>query len=259
MHALPRVPRRLVPVPLVLALALGVTAAVPGAAEPAGATAGRDGTPAHCGTGPTVVRNATRARHWAPVTPAKWEFPGSEIVLAEAGTPPTGPRRPFEYAVLEKGPEFGSVRVDARVRLDTPVEVSNRDVVIVFGYRSPTEFYYVHLSSDNTIYPHNGVFVVDNADRLRIDDQWNGSVGARPAITDARYHWVRVRHCADTGEIAVYVDGAREPLMTATDTTFDSGRVGFGSFDNVGRMRDLTVKGAPARSRGPGGGPHPWS
>jgi hypothetical protein len=42
------------------------------------------------------------------------------------------------------------------------------------------------------------------------------------------------------------VDGAETPLMTATDRTFTSGRVGFGSFDNIGRMRDMTVKGTPA-------------
>jgi hypothetical protein len=32
---------------------------------------------------------------------------------------------------------------------------------------------------------------------------------------------------------AVYVDGAKDPLMTAGDKTFGSGRVGFGSFDNT--------------------------
>ena len=85
--------------------------------------------------------------------------------------------------------------------------------------------------------------MVNNADRVRIEDQWNGHLGATPAITDAEWHRVRVRHCAGTGEIAVYMDGSKFPLMTAVDTTFDSGRVGFGSFDNVGRLRNLEAKG----------------
>jgi hypothetical protein len=46
--------------------------------------------------------------------------------------------------------------------------------------------------------------------------------------------------------MAVYVDGAADPLMTARDTTFPAGRVGFGSFDNRGRLRDLRVTGTPA-------------
>ncbi|MEU4688490.1 PQQ-dependent sugar dehydrogenase [Actinoplanes sp. NPDC023714] len=187
------------------------------------------------------------ASHWAPVTPAKWQFTGKEIILAEAGTDPGAPRRPFEYAVLTKGPAFSSVEVKAEVRLDTPVDVSNRDVIIVFGYRSPTQFYYAHLSSDNTIYPHNGIFKVNDADRERIDYQWNGrSRGANPAITDTAWHDVKVKHLPATGEIAVYVDGDRDPIMTAVDKTFASGRVGFGSFDNIGRARHFTATGTPA-------------
>jgi glucose/arabinose dehydrogenase len=204
---------------------------------------------AGCDVKGTTVTNVMAAQNWAPVTPEKWRFPGREVVLAEPGDDPGPPRRPFEYAVLTAGPEFGSVQVTGEVRIDTPVDITNRDVIIVFGYRSATEFYYAHLSTDNTIYPHNGLFVVNNADRVRIEDQWDEgrSRGAPPAITDAEWHRARVVHCADSGEIAVYVDGSKTPLMTAVDTTFDSGRVGFGSFDNVGRLRDLKVTGPRTR------------
>ncbi|MCW2917047.1 MAG: hypothetical protein JWN52_5115 [Actinomycetia bacterium] len=195
--------------------------------------------------GHTQVSHTAGAKNWAPVTPAKWRFEGDQVILAEPGVSRPGPRRPFEYAVLTKGPTFGSERIDADVRIDTPTDISNRDVIIVFGYQSDTQFYYAHLSQDNTIYPHNGIFVVNNADRVRIEDQWDAvrSRGATPAITDTNWHHVRVVHHADTGEIAVYVDYSKTPLMTAVDTTFTSGRVGFGSFDNIGRVRNLRVTG----------------
>ncbi|WP_309227372.1 PQQ-dependent sugar dehydrogenase [Micromonospora thermarum] len=197
--------------------------------------------------GGTKLHKPSGPDSWAPVTPSKWQFDGDEVILAEAGVSRPGPRRPFEYAVVTEGPEWSSVEIEADVRLDTPVEVSNRDVIIVFGWRSDTEFYYAHLSTDNTILPHNGIFKVNNADRQRIDHQWNGrSRGANPAIVDADWHKVRVVHLPATGEIAVYVDGRKDPLMTAKDTTFGSGRVGFGSFDNIGRLRHLTVTGTPA-------------
>jgi Glucose / Sorbosone dehydrogenase len=197
--------------------------------------------------GNTVVRHTAGAASWAPVTPSKWRFTNHEVILAEAGAERPGPRRPFEYAVLTAGPQWSSVEIEAQVRLDAPVEVSDRDVIIVFGWRSDTEFYYAHLSTDNTVYPHNGIFKVDNADRQRIEYQWNGrSRGANPAIVDADWHKVRVVHLPATGEIAVYVDGSKDPLMTAKDTTFGSGRVGFGSFDNIGRLRHLTVRGTRA-------------
>lgn len=202
----------------------------------------------HFAAGPVGHTRVTRtagARNWAPVTPSKWSFQGDQVILAEAGVERPGPRRPFEYAVLTKGPEYGTERIEADVRIDTPTDVGNRDVIIVFGYRSDTRFYYAHLSQDNSIYPHNGIFVVNDADRLRIEDQWDPvrSRGAPPAITDTGWHHVRVVRHAGTGEIAVYLDHAKDPLMTAVDTTFTSGRVGFGSFDNIGRVRDLTVTG----------------
>ncbi|MBM2618286.1 PQQ-dependent sugar dehydrogenase [Actinoplanes sp. LDG1-06] len=204
-------------------------------------------TYAGASAGHVRVAPAPRASNWAPVTPSKWQFTNGQVILAEAGSERPGPRRPFEYAVLSAGPAWKSVDIRAQVRLDEPVTLTNRDVIIVFGYQSDTQFYYAHLSTDNTILPHNGIFKVNNADRERIDYQWNGrSRGANPAVVDEKWHDVRVKHLPATGEIAVYVDGRSDPLMTARDTTFSSGRVGFGSFDNRGRLRDLTVTGTPA-------------
>lgn len=202
---------------------------------------------ASCALGSTRVTDAMSASDWAPKTPSKWRFPGDQVILAEAGDQPSGPRRPYEYAVLKKGPAWRSVQIDAEVRLDTPVEITNRDVILLFGFKDDLHYSYTHLSTSNDIYPHNGIFTVNNADRLREDDQWDAyrSRGAPPAITDAEWHKVRVKYCGDTGETAVYVDGAKQPLITAVDTTFPSGRVGFGSFDNIGRIRDLTVTGTP--------------
>ncbi|WP_330247261.1 PQQ-dependent sugar dehydrogenase [Streptomyces sp. NBC_00562] len=201
---------------------------------------------ADCEVGNTPTTHTTGPDNWAPVTPAKWAYTTRETIMTEPGVARPGPRRPFEYAVLTAGPRYSSVTVEAEVRIDTPVEITNRDVILIWDYQSDTRFQYAHLSSDNTIYPHNGLFTVNDADRLRIDDQWNGTYGAPPAIKDDGWHKVRLTHCADTGETAVYLDGSRNPLITATDPVFASGRVGFGSFDNAGRVRHLKVKGTRA-------------
>lgn len=224
------------------AAALAGTLALGPLAVAATATAGGDAGPTYH----RVVAPAT-PQHWDPLTDELWDFRGNQLVLTRPGANPNdGVRRPFEYAIVTKGPELADVSIRAEVRLDESVAVSNRDVVIVWSYQGPKRFYYAHLSQDNTIYPHNGIFVVDNADRRRIDDQWTGSIGAPPAVTDAEWHDVRVDHDAATGEIEVYVDGSDEPLMTATDTTFSGGRVGFGSFDNFGRARHFRAIGTAA-------------
>ena len=199
------------------------------------------------GPGFAVVNPRASLDDWDPLTDAKWAIGDGEVVLTEAGTPPPGPRRPFEYAIVTQGPEFETLTYRAEVRLDPPLVPSNHDVILIWNYQSPTRFYYAHLSMDNTIYPHNGIFVVNDADRLRIDDQWNGSIGAPPAITDGDWHDVRLDYDAETGRIEVFMDGATEPLITATDTTFSGGRIGFGSFDNIGRARDIVVAGVRHR------------
>jgi len=256
MQALLRIPRTLLAAPLAVAVALGVgallTSPAAGQEGPAPARAGQQApadvsaaAAATCNVGSTVVTETTGAANWAPLTRWKWVFTRTETILTRPGTTPTGPRRPSEYAVLTRGPEFSSVQIDAEVRIDRSVQVHNRDVVVIFGYQSRTKFYYAHLSSANDSYAHNGIFLVNNADRLRIDDQWNGRVGAPPAITDALYHRVRVRYCAATGAIAVFMDGATTPLMTATNTALRRGRMAFGSFDDFGRIRNLVVTGTP--------------
>jgi hypothetical protein len=226
------------------ALLAGALAAAP-LAGAATATASPDD-----GAGPPAYHRITAPatpQHWDPLTDDLWAYEGEELVLTKAGTNPNdGVRRPFEYAIVTKGPELADVSVRAEVRLDEPVSVSNRDVVVIWNYQGPRRFYYAHFSQDNTIYPHNGIFVVDDADRRRIDDQWTGSVGAPPAVTDAGWHDVRVDHDATTGQIEVRVDGSDEPLMTASDTTFSGGRVGFGSFDNHGRTRHFRAVGTAA-------------
>lgn len=217
----------------------------------AGAAPVAAGTPyAEEGPGRAVVVPRADPADWDPLTDSRWSLEGGprgEVVMTERGTAPPGPRRPFEYAVLTQGPELASLTYEAQVRLDEPVTRNDRDVVLIWNYRSPTRFYYAHLSQDNRIYPHNGIFVVDDADRRRIDDQWTGSVGATPAVDDTDWHDVRLEYDAPTGRVEVYVDGAVEPLMTATDTTFAGGRVGFGSFDNYGRAREVVVSGTRHR------------
>lgn len=221
--------------------ALAVTSPI-AAAEPEEAAA-------PCAIGKTRVSNVMPARNWRPLHPAKWQFPGDQVILAERGDNPGPPRRPFEFATLTTGPQFASVQIDAEVRIDEPITRNDRDVIIVFGWQSDTQFYYTHLSQDNTIYPHNGIFVVNNADRLRFDDQWNGSVGAPPSIRDTEWHRIRVIHCTETGRILVYVDDLTTPRITGTDRnkTFSAGRIGFGSFDNFGRMRNLRITGTDER------------
>ena len=166
-----------------------------------------------------------------------WEVKDHMLVLTKAGTPGGPIRRPSALAVLKSDP---LVRADVQVemRSTAPEEVKNRDLEIIFGYESPSRFYYVHLAGI-TDPNHNGIFLVDNKDRRRIDDG-----KAPPQLKDREWHRVRLERYGTTGRIEIYVDGSKQPALTATDTTIPSGRVGLGSFDDTGEFRGLSVAGS---------------
>lgn len=232
-----------------------VLGAVPAAATPIGPVAGpssaaptADGA---CGAPDVTLHGPATLAGWQPVTPARWELTDGTLAMQAAGTPRSGPLRPYEHAVLTRGPRLGAVQLRADVRITTPTRVRDRDVVLLLGYRSDVRYAYVHLAQDAASSNHNGIFLVDGADRVRIDDQ--GAGGAPPAISDTAWHAVEVSHCPATGRIEVRLDGSETPLLTATDRRVGAGRVGFGSFDNVGQLRALQVTGtavpaAPDRS-----------
>lgn len=166
-----------------------------------------------------------------------WEAREGRLVLAKAGVPGGPIRKPAAIAVL-RGDPMQRVTVDAEVRSTAPPEVVQRDLQIVFGYESPTRFYYVHLSAI-TDAVHNGIFLVADADRKRID-----TGPTRNALPDQAWHRVRVTHDGATGAIAVYADDLATPVMRASDTTIRAGRVGVGSFDDTGEFRAISVSSA---------------
>ncbi len=169
-----------------------------------------------------------------------WRVAGSVLVLDKAGVPGGPIRRPAAIAVLKSDP-VGDFTFTVEMRSTAPVDLAVRDVLLIFGYQSPTRFYYVHLAA-KTDAVHNGIFVVDNADRRRLDPQT--STGR---LTDQAWHRLRLERRVSTGSIAVYFDDDPAPVLSVTDTTILAGRVGVGSFDETGEYRSLELKGAPAK------------
>ena len=165
-----------------------------------------------------------------------WNILQGKLVLYKAGVPAGLIRRPAALAILKTKP-FRRVTVEADIRSTAPLDTIRRDLDIIVGYESPTRFYYVHLAgtSDNV---HNGIFLVNNANRVRID-----AGKGKPQLKDSTWHHVRVERYGLKGTIAVYVDKRKTPVLEAFDTTIPRGQVGFGSFDDTGEFRHIVVSG----------------
>jgi hypothetical protein len=180
--------------------------------------------------------NASALSEWTLEGTGTWQIEDGLLRLVKAGTPlPAGSlRRPAAIAVL-KTPPLERVTVEAELRCLAPVDLTVRDMELIFGYESPTRFYYVHLSGvTNDV--HNGVFLVDNADRRRID-----SGKTPPQLTDQGWHHFRLDRDGATGRIQVFTDRSTTPAFDLTDRTIRAGRVGVGSFDDTGEVRGVVV------------------
>jgi hypothetical protein len=169
-----------------------------------------------------------------------WRVADDVLRLETAGVPGGPIRRPAALAILRSDP-LADVVMDVDVRSTAPADLDVRDVLLIFGYQSPSRFYYVHLSR-RTDDVHNGIFVVDDADRRRIDD----GTGV-PRLTDQTWHRVRLERDVATGRIRVYLDDGADPVLAATDRVILSGRVGVGSFDETGEFRSFEISATTAR------------
>jgi hypothetical protein len=177
-------------------------------------------------------------KQWSVYNAADWKVADDTgIPVLELNTsrePLPGPRRPFQFA-LAQTPDFSRVTVEADMR------PRRRSLIIVFAYRDPAHFDYAHLSTDTGLKQpvHNGVFHVFGGERVRISSQEG------PAAFPAKDHWYHVvlNYDGAKGEVRVTVDGKAIPALHAVDLSLHSGKVGLGSFDEVGDFKNVKITG----------------
>jgi hypothetical protein len=182
---------------------------------------------------------------WVPDDPAHWRVvaeAGSKVYALTAPGLPGPVRAPASRSVLA-GPDVGSFEFTGRLRCATDPATAVRDMCVIFHYRDPTHFYYVHFAgtSDDV---HNIIGLVDGADRVKINLEPAG--GSVFRLTDLAWHPFKVTCDARTGEIRAYLDDLSVPILTARDVTLPHGLVGVGSFDDTGAFDDLVLR-APGR------------
>ena len=61
------------------------------------------------------------------------------------------------------------------------------------------------------------------------------------------WHRVRVERTLKDGAIKVYFDDMKTPIMIAESKTHGRGWIGFGSFDDEGRVRNIKIWSADAK------------
>jgi hypothetical protein len=111
--------------------------------------------------------------------------------------------------------------------------VPHRDLCFFFGGVDASHMFYCHVAQQEDKI-HNQIHIVDGKDRAPVTVKH-----AKGTPWDERYHVVRVTR--DDAGAKVYFDD--KLLMTADRKEFPTGKVGVGSFDDIGNFAEITVWG----------------
>jgi hypothetical protein len=145
-------------------------------------------------------------------------------------------RSPVNIALIA-GKVFGDFILEAQC-LQTGKEYGHRDMCIFYGFQNPRQFYYTHIATKADPNAHN-CFIVDNAPRKNIAKETTAGVDWGLGV----WHKVRLERKASNGTIRVWFDDMSKPIMVAEDKTHGAGWVGFGSFDDTGRVANVRIWG----------------
>ena len=143
-------------------------------------------------------------------------------------------RSPIHIALLKQYPLTDFV-MDVEL-MSTTEAYDHQSLCLFFGFESPEKYYYVHLGRKADMNANN-VFIVNGADRKNIAKETSKGIDWKKDT----WHTARLVRRATTGLIEVYFDDMTKPIMRAEDKTFQKGLVGFGSFDDTGRFRKVTL------------------
>lgn len=175
---------------------------------------------------------------WEPTTRAAWSWkkagPSKVFALVKNVPLTESVRAPFNRNLIKKV-VVGDFQLDVDLKSTTRA-YPNQSLCLFFGYRDAAHMYYVHFGR-RTSDTSNQVFIVNGKDRTPISTKTTSGTA-----WDDGWHHARIVRRAESGTIEVYFDDMRTPAMSAVDTTFATGRVGIGSFDDTGQFDNVVLR-----------------
>lgn len=144
-------------------------------------------------------------------------------------------RSPFNIALIKDvlvGDFIFEIKLNQNGR-----EYPHRDLCLMFGITNASNFYYTHIATKADEYA-NSIFIVNDEPRKSIATE--RTEGSNWGAIDS-WHTVRIVRKVETGLIEIYFDDMSQPIMKSKDTHFNSGYLGFGSFDDTGKFDDIKI------------------
>lgn len=170
-----------------------------------------------------------------------WKFAaekdgGGAMELAQQSKYEPSVRSPVNIALI-KDKAFGDFVLEVNLK-QTGREYGHRDMCLFFGFQDPSHFYYTHIATKADPHAHN-IFIVNGEPRANIARKTTDGVNWGLEV----WHQVRLERKLADGSIKVFFDDMSEPIMIAEDKTFGAGPIGFGSFDDTGKVDHIRIWG----------------
>jgi len=176
---------------------------------------------------------------WLPTDAAAWRTeagPGGKVLaLFKQSAYKPEVRSPRNINLI-RDVVVGSFVLELKMH-STTKDYGHRDMCLFFGHQDPSHFYYVHIANKSDAHA-NSIFIVNGEPRVSI-----AKTRTEGTKWDDKWHSVRLVRNVETGTIEVFFDNNPEPIMTAVDDTFKSGRIGAGSFDDTGQFDNIKIWG----------------
>jgi len=149
-------------------------------------------------------------------------------------------RSPYNIALVG-GIEVKDFILEAKLR-QTGKEYGHRDMCVFYNFKDRSHFYYTHIASVTDNHAHN-CFIVNDKPRTKISHETTKG----HKWSSREWHDLRLVREHGSGKIEVYVNDFKKPIMRAKDKTFGWGRIGFGSFDDTGRIAEVKLYAPESR------------
>ena len=179
-------------------------------------------------------------KKWAPTDPGQWKIAtdgGTKVLALHVKRSKYRPkvRSPYSIALI-RDLYLGDFVMDLKMK-STNKPYGHLDLCLFFGHQDPTHFYYAHIALRADPRAHS-IMVVDNKPRVSIVKKRNKGI-----VWGDKWHHVRLVRRVKDGTVEVYFDDMTKPIMSAVDKRFSWGRVGVGSFDDIGNYDEIKIRG----------------
>ncbi len=180
--------------------------------------------------------------------PSAWKVDRGSLALTKPSVYQPPVRSPRNLALI-RGKSFGSFVLEAEIQ-STGREYGHLDMCLFFGVQSRDHLYYAHVAQAADDHAHN-LFRVDATPRIKFASRT--SKGIRWG--KGQWHKLRLVRDVASGRVELYFDDMETPVMVGEDRRFLRGQIGFGSFDDTGRVRKIRIWGQKTgKERGTDGG-----